>query len=137
MSISMDEVICRFLPLKDELRGYWTEPGFPDDERKSFSSEICTIGLNETSNTEEEIVSTLAHELQHYRQWTSGRLAIASSIVCGRRVKVWDGVIYNADPNRPYLEYLQSPWEQDARQTEVAIWNLYTQTYIETQQAVW
>jgi hypothetical protein len=69
--------------------------------------------------SEREFLETLAHEITHFEQYKHGRLKLLVSDDRLRGVEyVWNG--QRSKAARCYQEYLDSPWEIEARQRAAA-----------------
>src|SRR5690606_18507695 len=76
------------------------------------SRDDCLVILNAMLGAE-ECAATMLHELTHVQQMLDGRLSTMSD-----RKVCWEGVIYNSVDGTLDLEYLQSPWEEEAYHTQ-------------------
>lgn len=79
------------------------------------SSKISTIRIR--YNSDKTMIKTLFHEMQHLKQYLSGRLRYYDHI------PIWDGKPYNIRRSSlTYFEYLALPWEIDARNAEAMLY---------------
>ena len=76
------------------------------------------IRLDYDPNDTQLMISTLAHELSHVKQYATGQLRYDYS---SSNVSIWEGKKYNSDE----IDYDDLPWEIDALKSERALMSIY------------
>jgi hypothetical protein len=76
------------------------------------------IRLNHDLNDIQLMISTLAHEVSHVKQYAIGQLRYDYS---SSNVSIWEGKKYNSDE----IDYDDLPWEIDALKSERALMSIY------------
>lgn len=76
------------------------------------------IRLDYDPNDIRLMISTLAHEMSHVKQYATGQLRYD---YCNSNVSIWEGKKYNSDE----IDYDDLPWEIDALKSERALMSIY------------
>ena len=102
IGISVDsEVIIHFRPIRGRTRG-------------EYASHLKQINIDPRSpSSTQAMLETLCHELQHYKQYTSGELEQVYDKKIGSWMHIWQGTTYKRHTTEE--QYWNSPWEVEAR----------------------
>ena len=78
-----------------------------------------TIRIDFTPENKHAMITTLAHEMSHVKQYSSGRLYHFNG---SGNISIWEGTKFDSD----IVPYDELPWEIDALANEKALMSIYS-----------
>jgi hypothetical protein len=85
------------------------------------------IELRKNNKNPDDIISTLAHEMVHLKQYAKNELGDKYNIITAKKeATMWKGSLWIAKPKE--CEYYDSPWEIEAFGREIGLfrrWNFH------------
>jgi hypothetical protein len=122
--VLMDPRMVKNLQLDIEVSKNLDSVGECVDEDGTRNPRWFTIGLK--SQTAEEMIKTLAHEMVHVKQHAKNELATGHMVVARGGLMLtskWKGSVWK--PSRKEHPYFDAPWEIEAYGKEVGLYHRY------------